>query len=72
MEHNMSLLKELLEAKNHLGDREFQTYAGWKTACKKIAAGRPIKWSGDKDIDECFVDGQSIGEWDGEKGSIYS
>lgn len=66
------------EAKNHLGDTEYQTYAAWKRAAKVID---PNVWfEGDKDIGQAmtganpFVKGKSmaIGEWDGEKGSIFT
>lgn len=54
-----------LESKNHLGEREFQTYAAWKRACKQIKPD--AKFTGDKDIDGC-----EVGEWDGAKGVIYN
>ena len=54
-----------LEAKNYMGEREFQTYEGWKRACKKIKPD--AKFTGDRDIDGC-----EVGEWDGAVGSIYN
>ena len=54
-----------LEAKNHMGDRLFQTYAGWKRACKLIKPD--AKFNGDRDIDSC-----EVGEWDGAEGSVYN
>lgn len=53
------------EAKNHMGEREFQTYAGWKRACKMIKPD--AKFTGDRDIDGC-----EVGEWDGAVGSIFN
>jgi hypothetical protein len=53
------------EAKNHMGEREFQTYAGWKRACKMIKPD--ANFTGDRDIDGC-----EIGEWDGAVGSIFN
>ena len=53
------------EAKNHMGEREFQTYAGWKHACKIIKPD--AKFTGDRDIDGC-----EVGEWDGAVGSIFN
>ena len=63
---------DIAEAKNHMGDKEYRTYSSWKAAIKNAANGKPIKWIGDKDIGEAHVDGKGIGEWDGEKGSVYS
>jgi hypothetical protein len=53
------------EAKNHMGEREFQTYAGWKRACKMIKPD--VTFTGDRDIDSC-----EVGEWDGAVGSIFN
>jgi hypothetical protein len=63
---------KLFESKNHLGDREYTTYASWKAAIRKAAGDKKVEWIGDKDIGEAHVDGKSIGEWDGEVGSVYS
>ncbi len=70
---------QLLEAKkNHLGEDEQTTFAGWKRACKKVNAD--VWFEGDKDIAQAMVGPnpyehgktKSIGEWDGEKGCVYS
>jgi hypothetical protein len=53
------------EAKNYMGEREFQTYAGWKRACKMIKPD--ANFTGDRDIDSC-----EVGEWDGAVGSIFN
>jgi hypothetical protein len=64
-------------AKDHLGDKEYNTFAGWKAACRKVA---PSVWfEGDKDIGEAFVgpkpykkgETQSIGQWGGDTGTVY-
>jgi hypothetical protein len=68
---------ELTEAKNHMGDAEYQTYDAWRRACKKIAPKGHM--DGDKDIGEWHVGANpfkagktwAIGEWGGDKGSIY-
>lgn len=66
-----SLLNGLVrEAKNHLGDPEYQTYAGWKAACKK--AHPTCTFRGDKDIGGAVVDGKDVGEWGGDVGSVYT
>ena len=55
--------------RNYLGDREYQTWAGWKKAAKEAGA---VRIEGDKDIANAFAaDGFGVGEWDGEKGTIY-
>ena len=54
-----------LESKNHMGEREFQTYSAWKRACKLIKPD--AHFTGDKDIDGC-----EVGEWDGAVGVIYN
>lgn len=68
----------ILEGKNHLGEPEQTTFAGWKRACRKV---NPDVWfEGDKDIAQALVgpkpykhgETKSIGEWDGEKGSVYA
>jgi hypothetical protein len=56
------------EAKNHMGETEYNTYAGWKAACRKAGAD---KFEGDRDICQAMKDGKGMGEWDGEKGSVY-
>lgn len=55
--------------RNYLGEREYQTWAGWKKAAKEAGA---VRLEGDKDIANAFAaDGFGVGEWDGEKGTIY-
>lgn len=65
--------------KNHLGEKEYQTYAGWKHACKKAAGNNHLLIDGDKDIATAFSEPfipcvlkNAIGEWDGSKGCIYN
>lgn len=58
------------EAKNHMGDREYQTYGGWKAACKK--AYPDCSFRGDRDIGAAVVGNKDVGEWDGAIGSVYA
>jgi hypothetical protein len=60
--------KGMAEAKNHMGETEYNTYAGWKAACRKAGAD---KFEGDRDICQAMKDGKGIGEWDGASGSVY-
>lgn len=60
----------LKEAKNHMGDREYQTYAGWKAACKKAHPG--CEFRGDRDIGAAVVGNKDVGEWDGAIGFVYA
>lgn len=66
------------EAKNHMGEAEQTTYAGWKRAVK---AKYPDVWfEGDKDIGQAMVGEKpfargktvAVGEWDGETGSVFN
>lgn len=77
----MSILQELLglyEAKDHLGEREYSTWSGWRAACKK--ANPDVWFEGDKDIAQAMVgpkpykhgETKAIGEWDGDKGSVFN
>jgi hypothetical protein len=67
----------LSEGRNHLGDAEQTTYAGWKAACRRAHSG--VWFDGDKDIAQAMVGPKpfqrgktrSVGEWDGDKGSVY-
>lgn len=68
----------IAETTNHMNGREFQSFTGWKAACKKI---NPQVWfEGDKDIAQAFVgpnpyvkdQTKGIGEWDGVKGVVYN
>lgn len=69
---------QLVEAKNHLDETEYNSYASWRAALKKKF---PDFWiDGDKEIANAMVgpkpfkkgETKSVGEWDGEKGSIYN
>lgn len=51
---------------NHMGEKEYYTFAGWKRAVKAIDP--KAVFYGDRDIGGAF----GIGEWDGEKGSIFT
>lgn len=65
------------EAKNHMGEKEQTTFAGWKKACK--AADASVWFEGDSETAQAMVgpkpykrgETKGIGEWDGEKGSVY-
>lgn len=61
---------KLVESKNHMGEREYQTYASWKAACKKAYPG--CGYRGDKDIGAATFDGKDVGEWDGAVGTVYA
>jgi hypothetical protein len=61
-------LEGMAEAKNHMGETEYNTYAGWKAACRKAGAD---KFEGDRDICQAMKDGKGMGEWDGASGSVY-
>ena len=54
------------DSKNFLGEKEYHTYQAWRTACK--AKNPAVRFEGDKEI--CNAPG--VGEWDGEKGVVYS
>lgn len=69
------------EAKNYLGNKEYNTWAGWRAAVKKAATDADLGavwFDGDKDISQALVGANpykrgesfSIGEWDGEKGDV--
>ena len=61
-------IKNVAEAKNHMGETEYQTYPAWKRACKAAGA---TSFTGDKDIDQAMKDKKAVGEWDGAVGSVY-
>ena len=63
------LESSLNEAVNHMGDREYQTYSGWKVACKK--AYPDCSFRGDRDIGAAVMGNKDVGEWDGAVGSVY-
>jgi hypothetical protein len=72
------LTKESVNPKNHMGERTFQTFTGWKKACKQVNS--EVWFDGDADIAQAMVgpkpykrgETKSIGEWDGAEGSIYN
>jgi hypothetical protein len=74
---NVSKESSMNEAKNHLGDTEYKNFDSWKRAAKKKDS--TVWFEGDKDIAQAMVgtkpfkkgETKSIGEWDGEVGSIY-
>lgn len=55
---------------DHMGHKEYQTYEGWKKACRKFHPDCTFR--GDRDIGGAVVDGKDIGEWDGAVGVIFS
>ena len=57
------------DARNHLGEKEYSTYSGWRAAAKAAGATR---FEGDKDIASAHGPNGGVGEWDGEKGSVYT
>lgn len=68
---------EVDEATNHMGEREYSSFAGWRSACKKAGA----EWfDGDRDIAQAmkgprpYVRGEtiSVGDWDGDVGVVYN
>lgn len=69
---------ELGEAKNHMGETEYTSYASWKKAAKKVNAD--VWFDGDDEIGSAMVgpkpfkkgETKGIGEWDGEVGTIYA
>ena len=62
--------EDIDEAKNHLGDREYATYNGWKSACRKAYPG--CTFYGDRDIGGANLNGKDVGEWDGSVGCVYN
>ncbi len=46
-------------------DKTYETYAGWKRACKAVKPD--VKFEGDKDICCAF----HVGEWDGASGVVW-
>ena len=59
----------IAEGKNHMGEREYQSYASWKAACKKAYPG--CEYRGDKDICAATMGSKDVGEWDGAVGSVF-
>lgn len=62
--------KPVAEGKNHLGDREYQSYKSWKAAIKKAYPNATFR--GDIDIGGAQIDGKDVGEWGGDVGSVYA
>lgn len=48
--------------------KEFTTYPAWKKAVKELDPR--ATFTGDKDIDSCFIKDVADCEWDGDKGTI--
>lgn len=61
-------LRYVLEAKNHMGETEYNTYSGWRAACKRAGAD---EFDGDRDICQAKKGGKGVGEWDGAVGTVY-
>ena len=57
--------------RNHLGEREYKTYAAWKRAILKIA--KNAIFEGETDLMFAFHPDTrlGIGEWYGDTGCIY-
>jgi hypothetical protein len=64
-------IDKVFEAKNHMGEQEFQTYPAWKRKIKQICPD--ARFDGDRDICAAVTpEGKGIGEWDGATGCIYN
>lgn len=61
-------LRHVVESKNHMDETEYNTYSGWRAACKRAGAN---SFDGDRDICQALKDGKGVGEWDGATGSVY-
>ena len=61
-------LRYVVEAKNHMDETEYNTYSGWRAACKRAGAD---KFDGDRDICQALKGGKGVGEWDGAVGTVY-
>ncbi len=61
-------LRHVAEAKNHMDETEYNTYSGWRAACKRAGAD---KFDGDRDICQALKGGKGVGEWDGAVGTVY-
>jgi hypothetical protein len=69
-EYFVNKVKGITEAKDHLGDTEYNSWDAWKRACRKVCPTMTIV--GDKDIGEAHDENdKSIGQWDGVKGTVY-
>ena len=65
----MKTFSEYIEAKNHLGETQYNSWGAWIKAIKINFPTATIE--GDKDIASAFVGNKSVGEWDGVVGVIY-
>ena len=55
---------------NHMDEREYQTFDGWRRACRAAYPGCGFR--GDRDIAGATLNGRDVGEWDGAVGSVYN
>jgi hypothetical protein len=62
----MKLINDIFEAKNHLGEKTYRTFQGWKRACRLVDP--QCTFEGDKEV--CNAK-PGVGEWDGESGCVY-
>jgi hypothetical protein len=51
-----------------MGETEYNTYSGWRAACKRAGADQ---FDGDRDICQALSNGTGVGEWDGVVGTVY-
>lgn len=65
----MKTFTEYLEARNHLGEMQYNSWNAWMKALKTMYSN--VTFEGDKEIANAFVDGKGVGEWDGVVGIIY-
>lgn len=65
---NLRFVVEGRVNKNHMGETEYNTYSGWKAACRRAGADQ---FDGDKDICQARKGGKGVGEWDGAVGTVY-
>lgn len=64
-------------SRNHMGENEIHSFSKWKAACRRVNAS--VWFDGDSDISQALIgpkpyvrgETKSIGEWDGETGSVY-
>lgn len=64
--------------RNHMGENQIHSFSKWKAACRRVNAA--VWFDGDSDISQALVgpnpyvrgETKSIGEWDGETGSVYN
>jgi hypothetical protein len=53
--------------KNHLGEEEYNSYSGWKSACRKVNPDCTFEGNND-----CCNAKPGVGEWYGDKGCVYN